>query len=978
MSQILYLQSGGTTPEQKMFKYHSGEIETDRLIKAMAINLDDYLEKQNWSRKKKQRFVSSVNRFIEGIKNGNITEMSPTGRFTDTRGIAGGGVSNTTGTRRFRDDQEGAAFIKWVLKSQDPYQKPAEPEKEKFEINKLFAKQFNRDNFHIDSDKLDVKSLQTIPQNKQLQLIFNTLRNINSDDWGVYGSKDAYLAAVEEALGEINKKIEKQKGRLNKQDVVSPLVRLGLKPGFLDYLGNQNTATAQPQPVSDDDWYKNQPSYNLGNFLNSDQFTKGLNQRGTDRATYIPQFIDYLTTLSPANYYTTIGNAYAIPWVDSNGQSQNTNTNASVIGTVLQDLIQDPNQKYLVKAEDNVYIIPRSRSTIDNIDTVIAYNPTRNSIQRIPVSFVSPQLLGSSTKIRWNQQGGVLKADGGTKLDNNIAELLKKLSTTPNYDTFELGEDLFTASNSNGTWALNPAIKSTNDIVPGTPEYDPKGNASDLEQQDFYKKLTERLINNPKEGEAYFRKIRTLATPDHKNQIDSTIFKDGVYNPEAAKAHLQKGAYDNILGILHARPQLKGYRVWDGNEYRYGNKQDLLNLGYDFDPNVEPEAIDKDNPYVYAYTMKQKVEKPEPLTVKEPASPTIKGPITPLSFPSEVDAGLKGKKGKNFFDRLKGAAPSILSFAGTMSRFFNNSNANKKLLDEALKQKPLEISPRRFERDIYGDYASLSAGENAAAKIFSSTAIPMTSNAKIEADRKLKALTAAEDARWKGQVANSEAIRNTHEAALAQARENAYNETDTSNTNIRSRWANEEYKRNARMGYINQKAQNFNTLSQELQQQALGRINEKRQVEEAALNQYLDAKYTNNPEMQALKVQYSNAVAANDTKKQTELLAQMQQLALQNNDNRMVEYLKEIAKIRGITISDQYLKRGTGSAKKVEQNKNGGRISDAARIKIAKIKDTLDRDKLFQKNVSESIKENNKKLNSLSNTMQKLVMAILK
>jgi len=30
--------------------------------------------------------------------------MSPTGRFTDTRGIAGGGVSNTTGTRRFRDD----------------------------------------------------------------------------------------------------------------------------------------------------------------------------------------------------------------------------------------------------------------------------------------------------------------------------------------------------------------------------------------------------------------------------------------------------------------------------------------------------------------------------------------------------------------------------------------------------------------------------------------------------------------------------------------------------------------------------------------------------------------------------------------------------------------------------------------------------------------------------------------------------------
>lgn len=967
MSQILYLQSGGTTPEQKMFKYHSGEIETDRLIKAMAINLDDYLEKQNWSRKKKQRFVSSVNRFIEGIKNGNITEMSPTGRFTDTRGIAGGGVSNTTGTRRFRDDQEGAAFIKWVLKSQDPYQKPAEPEKEKFEINKLFAKQFNKDNFHIDSDKLDVRSLQTIPQNKQLQLIFNTLRNIDSDDWGAYGSKDAYLAAVEEALGEINKKIKNQKGRLNKQDVISPLVRLGLTPGFLDYMGNQNTAPTQQQPVSDDDWYKSQPSYNLGNFLTSDQFTNGLNQLHITRADYIPRVMSYLNTLSPEQYYSAIGNAYAIPWVQ-NGQAQSANTNNMVIGTVLQDLIQDPNQKYLKKMNDETYVIPYSRSAVDNIDTVIVYNPNTNTIKRVPVSYVPSQLLGESTKIRWNQQGGVLKADGGTKLDN-IVELLKKLSTTPNYDTFELGEDLFTVSNSNGTWALNPAIQSTNTDVPDTPEYDPKGNASDLEQQDFYKKLTERLINNPKEGEAFFKKILTLATPEHQDQINSTIFKDNTYNPEAAKAHLQKGSYDNILGILHARPKLKGYRVWDGNKYRYGTKQELENLGYELDSNQQPEAIDENNPYVYAYTMKQKAE-----TLK-PSTPI---PETPKSEPSEVDAGLKGKKGKNFFDRLKGAAPSILSFAGTMSRFFNNSNANKKLLDEALKQKPLEISPRRFERDIYGDYASLSAGENAAAKIFSSTAVPMTSNAKIEADRKLKALTAAEDARWKGQVANSEAIRNTHEAALAQAKENAYKETDTSNTNIRSRWANEEYKRNARMGYINQKAQNFNTLSQELQQQAVGRINEKRQVEEAALNQYLDAKYTNNPEMQALKVQYSNAVAADDTKKQTELLSQMQQLALQNNDNRMIEYLKEIAKIRGITISNQYLERGVGSAKKVEQDKSGGRISDAARIKIAKIKDTLDRDKLFQKNVSESIKENNKKLNSLSNTMQKLVMAILK
>ena len=135
-------------------------------------------------------------------------------------------------------------------------------------------------------------------------------------------------------------------------------------------MGNQNTAPTQQQPVSDDDWYKSQPSYNLGNFLTSDQFTNGLNQLHITRADYIPRVMSYLNTLSPANYYTAIADAYAIPWVN-NGQAQSANTNNMVIGTVLQDLIQDPNQKYLKKMNDETYVIPSSRSIVENIDTVI-------------------------------------------------------------------------------------------------------------------------------------------------------------------------------------------------------------------------------------------------------------------------------------------------------------------------------------------------------------------------------------------------------------------------------------------------------------------------------------------------------------------------------------------------------------------------------------------------------------------------------
>lgn len=55
MSQIIKLQEGGTV-EQKFFAYPKGEIEQDRLIKAISVNLDSYLEQQNWSKKRQKRF----------------------------------------------------------------------------------------------------------------------------------------------------------------------------------------------------------------------------------------------------------------------------------------------------------------------------------------------------------------------------------------------------------------------------------------------------------------------------------------------------------------------------------------------------------------------------------------------------------------------------------------------------------------------------------------------------------------------------------------------------------------------------------------------------------------------------------------------------------------------------------------------------------------------------------------------------------
>lgn len=267
MSQIIKLQEGGTV-EQKFFAYPKGEIEQDRLIKAISVNLDSYLEQQNWSKKRQKRFLNSVDNFITGIKNGSITEMSPVGRFTDSRGIEGGGVTDTRG-KRFHEDSEAATFIKWVLNSQDPYKAPEvkeeKPDTTPFNINKEFTKSFNRNVFHSDSDQFNSNMLRGVSniytEKSQLRkLILDSLKSINPESWGIYGSKEEYLKAVDNVEAKMKEFSSNKTLTLGKLE--SLLNSLGLDGNFLPYLYNvqeptqsqesstQNQSTTQDQTTA--------------------------------------------------------------------------------------------------------------------------------------------------------------------------------------------------------------------------------------------------------------------------------------------------------------------------------------------------------------------------------------------------------------------------------------------------------------------------------------------------------------------------------------------------------------------------------------------------------------------------------------------------------------------------------------------------------------------------------------------------------
>ena len=251
MSQIVKFQEGGEV-EKKFFNYPAGQIEQDKLFGAINKNLDRYIEYQDWSPKKQMRFKNSVDKFITGIKNGNIQSMSEVGKFVDSRG-ENGGVSDETGNRRFREDKEAASFIRWVLNAQPPYQKEEEKPDTPFNIDNLFAKEFNKEVFKISNDTLDNNKLFGVSslyksKNAARKLIFKVLKNVDSKDWGVFGSKENYLNAVNEVMNETD--ALSKSGKLTTGDFKAHLLRLGLNGDFFNYLKGLDPNQAAPSQAA--------------------------------------------------------------------------------------------------------------------------------------------------------------------------------------------------------------------------------------------------------------------------------------------------------------------------------------------------------------------------------------------------------------------------------------------------------------------------------------------------------------------------------------------------------------------------------------------------------------------------------------------------------------------------------------------------------------------------------------------------------
>ena len=1029
MSQIIQkFQEGGITPT--LFKWNQGGIETDRLVKAISTNIDSYLDEQDWSVKRKERFVNSVNKFITGIENGNITEMSSTGKFLDSRGIEGGGVSNETGNNRFREDREAASFVKWVLNGQTPYQKP-EKKVEPFDINKSFAKSFNKKYLNNTSDTFNLEALSNVSYSHYkdgslIKPIWEALENVESEDWGDFKNKENYLSAIKS----VRKQYENayKKGFEDNVDatkyLISLLSTLNINTGFLrswfspiENLFVQTQPQTQPQststeqqsntptspPVSTDNvsyesmlWYpriqqfwesEKKTNYKLPthSWLNSQDYKYRTNIKDSN---YFSKLFDKTIRLDSKYWNSPSVTDFLIPNVGKNGWEYNYNTTYNQLMSDAINYMLQTKDPGLIKLNDDSVVIA---STINvNYPVCLAYNPTTKQIKKVPIYLlinepnvgpkIKEQLANSSTVTNVSSTPSIWShKEGGS---------IKKFQTPAgplNFDEDKYGK--YVKFDTNKRYRLNLQDDGTVNLVDRAGLnvidnnhrgfYAPEGNVTEVEKQPWFKYWTDVLTTNSDIAEAwskgyvdhnqaYGKQYENAWSTDGKfdfNKFSNTKFLGG-----NANASTDKNAkflwYDTLNGPGHDVFKGLTYHIKnDKGEDEFGSREDFEKLGYVLPDDAEENPTD--NPLVYYKTLIKKTPKAE------------------KKQDSSVDPMIHSNKGLDF-NWESWAIP----FAGSALRYLNTERANKQMLNEALNSyKPYYKDPKRFERNIYGDYAALSNAENEAQQINVKAENPTYSDAQIQAAKELEGERVAASKRAEGQRAYSNGIKTTQEATLAQAKENDYNAIDTANENRYNQWNTNMLKSQARQGYISRRAQNLNTFLQELQMQAQNRLDKKLNLDEKALDAYIKAKYNNNPELLALQrdaqqwVAQGNDLSTWDTGKYNRLISLQNELAYEEMKFR----LENTGKLYGIGVNKQLLNKIKVNSNPVNVpqrdiviNKSGGTLSEENKIKISKMKHQLEKQKLFQKNIRESINDNSKMINNLSNTMQKLLMQVIK
>lgn len=976
MSQYIQKFQEGGSPQ--LFTYPAGQIETSRMVQAISVNLDKYLSDKNWSRSRKERFVNSVNKFISGIESGSINAMSPTGTFKDSRGAIEG-VSDLNGTRRFREDKEAARFVKWVLDSQTPYKEPEkeeEPKPEPFNLNKRFAQDFNKAKFTSNADYINSELITTrgFTPDTLGTAVFEVLNNITTDNWGdIIGTQENYNNRVNQAKTEFDSD-KTFKG------LKSALTALGLDTSFIpDDTPVDSTATQKEynyQDIVNQAYGKDTDKYNI-EFKNDPVKSAEVFEYNILPATLANPEKNIKNLLrNMASYSADKMNAPTkIKWRDNRGFTINY-TNTSLLRQLIP-YITNPSRldEYMKKLDDNEYLIIPTFNPANK--HVLTYNMQKNIVYKRPLidlykkydfvrnsvnDYIQKQI--DSRNVPQQKSGGTIK-----KYQEPAGPLWG-----PNFNLFEKANDYI-------KWDTNNRFKITSN-----------DNGQSFQLAKRSGEVTDTNKNNLYAIEPYGREIQNLnwykgfQTVLNNNEALAKTWADGykTHNPEdiadVSKHWLNDAGQfdfgqfkqrrvnnDNDNGPGH--DVFKGVRYYDKDNKTWVKVADLK----DYEFTGENDYTDKNNPLISVKFVKSRNNGVAPTDEAEKETGG-----------SSVTGSLGDKKPFLNMSNIR----RIIPYLGETQRWLATAASNKEIYDKSLIN-PLYTSAPHFEMNQYRDLGAEIQGQQQAGTVHALASQPLTSDASLTANQQLDANKLANQYVQQGLATSTKKAEETGLRAALQSKENELKAIDNANANAKAKYTADVYNQQQELGYLQKKWNNNDTYSKAMQNLLQGDMDERTALVEQQLKRYItnEYDYTQDPRYIALQNELQEHIskygssAAFDKKK----LQEMAQIKRQLSEQLASEMISQIADLRGYSNINQYIPDNLKKAIGVPQSKNGGvllasggRISDEARIKITKIKDELERQKLFQKSIEHSIKVNDKKLDQLSNTMQKLLMNMVK
>lgn len=950
---------GEDNKNQAIYSIYGKKYTYNDLEQAYDAGLQDYLSTLNRGGKDAEELMQAGRNLLSGIRDNTITYQD--GRFVDSMGR----YTNSQNKNKSKDHYGLMANYIHSLMGKSPEYIPESERKKMDWGNTATTKYFIKDVFNSNKPDysyfvgLDQKDETTGKRGNEarMQFLSNWIdTNLTGDNF-----KNKFKGYSEQDYTNTLKYVDEAKKALSDGlDSRDYLAISRLFPG-LDWNSLLSTEDETQQDTTEEStegssnshsyddfvaWVEeNYPRYkgnlqsnvSLNSTINYGQWTKN-------------QFINQIKSTQNSNLTTTIfkllkDKSYQ-PSIKINGKAAYYDHNWGTT-QILKEMRSRGMLQQVDQSNPDLYYIPGSVSS--KTWTGWIWDAKNNTVTQKSIHDI-PQLRDkiwakysgtedhsgySAYQLYFKKEGGVLKAQQGTKLWYSGLQDFDPSKYTYQYDTSRLvNGDM--SDNNFDPWISNKPGVGVGRYLPSegnSMEYTKK-----IEQSPYYQKFGNNLIDEngnftqtgaewAKMVDANLPKGSTASFFDENGNVRQswTVNNQDVYNRSpktfnALKDYVNYVRNDQILGARH------NVFLNQGNRYFY---KDSNGVEHWVDPTVAQNYNVTETPVRSSWNDDNTVfwNDYELTGLLENPEGAKKG-----SFVNPVQDKLKDKP--NISGIIGDLSADLISSGRLFAALRNNQKVKDTLLDST---KPVIYNTYELHSPIVGDYGQVQKYNRQAADVRRQAARPMTSDASLQLAGQLDANRQASQYEQQGQLIDNKTIEDTRQQALQRVEDNIKRRSDLSNKNRESIINNIREKGQIKSSYYTQNWQSVDNFLRGIEERLRTTSQENRDrrnqfrlqvAQDNALSDYQDAVSKANQMYASIHPGSTTSDMVNDPK-YVQVIRDLQKL-------RQANIYKQYADIYNEPYQNKYLTTSVGSILN-GLYKNGGQLKPSSMYLINKV-----------------------------------------